>query len=342
MLLPSASRTPHIVGPEHDGWDRYVAAHPKGSIFHTTGMIRVFAATPNFQPLGYAALDADGEILAMIVCVHVQTIPNLPALASRAVQFAEPLCQPTEAGVAALSRVLRRMDTALKTRSLLSEIRCLHAPEVEQQAMLQHGYELLDYINYEMDLGAGEDALWHGMHKRVRQKIRATFRKGVRLQDDRSEAGLQRLYGLLRHSYGRARVPLPSNQLFENAVRLLPAESVRVRTAVYQDRPVASIMSLAYGDRVFSWYGGTERVRGLSPFAAIVWDDIRWASQAGYRHYDFGGAGWPDQDYGPRRFKAGFGGREVRYGRYLLSYSPVRLRLAKLAYRVSQQLGAWS
>ena len=33
----------------------------------------------------------------------------------------------------------------------------------------------------------------------------------------------------------------------------------------------------------------------------------------------------------PRKFKAGFGGREVRYGRYLLTYSKLRLRLAELA-----------
>ena len=105
---------------------------------------------------------------------------------------------------------------------------------------------------------------------------------------------------------------------------------------------MASIISLAFGDRVFSWFGGTVRLRGLSPFACIVWDDIKWSCETGHRYYDFGGAGWPDVDYGPRRFKAHFGGDEVRYGRYTFTYSNVRLKLAELGFSISRRFGVWS
>ena len=176
----------------------------------------------------------------------------------------------------------------------------------------------------------------------MRQKIRSTLRKGVELRDDTSPEGVERLYQLLQSSYSRARVPLLGRDLFEAALQHLPPQSVRIRTAFDGEQALASIISLIYKDRLYSWYGGTLRRPGLSPFACLVWEDIRWGCEQGYGIYDFGGAGWPHEPYGPRKFKANFGGQEVRHGRYLLTYSKLRLRLAELAYGVSRRLGAWS
>ena len=215
-------------------------------------------------------------------------------------------------------------------------------PGAEKEALLANGYEHHDYINYVIDLAPGVDSLWKGLNKKLRQKIRSTHRKGLVIRDDNTIAGIHRLYELLRASYHRARIPLPDRSLFLNALASLPRECVRVRTAFVGQRPVASIISLAFGDRVFSWYGGTVRLQGFSPFACIVWDDIAWACEQGYRYYDFGGAGWPEEDYGPRKFKSQFGGSEMRYGRYTLAYSKMRLRLAEIGFDLSRRLGVWS
>lgn len=130
--------------------------------------------------------------------------------------------------------------------------------------------------------------------------------------------------------------------MFQAVLDYLPTGSVRIRTAFDGEKPVASIISLLHAGRIHSWYGGTLRLAGLPPFACWVWDDICWGGQHGNSIYDFGGAGWPHEDYGPRKFKARFGGSEVRYGRYLSTYSKLRLRLAELAYGFSRRLGAWS
>lgn len=341
-MISAASHRLRIVKSDHEDWNAYVRQHPKGSIFHTSEMIQVIDATQGLRSHAYAAVDDDNNIVALISSCHVKTFNQFSSMSSRAVQFAEPLCDPNATGVAALTNLIAMHDEQMRSRSLLCEVRTLTEPCFEKDALTASGYEHRDYINYVVDTREQTETLWNGVNKRLRQKIRSSVRKGVVVRDDNSVDGIERLHELLRYSYGRSRVPLLGQDFFENAMEYLPPGCVRIRTAFVDDAPVASIISLVFGDRVFSWYGGTLRLGGLSPFACIVWDDIAWGSDNGYAHYDFGGAGWPNQSYGPRKFKANFGGTEVRYGRYVMTYSDLRLKVAEFAYQMSQRLGAWS
>ena len=53
--------------------------------------------------------------------------------------------------------------------------------------------------------------------------------------------------------------------------------------------------------------------------------------EQGFDLFDFGGAGRPDEHYGPREFKAKFGGELVDFGRDVLVHTPMRLRLSRPA-----------
>ena len=331
-----------FVKSDHEDWDRYVCQHPKGAVFHTAAMVRALAATRGIEPYARAAIDAEGRIVALLVSCYVKTLEMFAPVSSRAVQYAEPLCDPNSTGLAALTELIRSHDEFMRSRALLCEVRTICEPGLEKDALLANGYEHRDYVNYVVTLRPDVDGLWKNLDKRLRQKIRGSFRKGIVVRDDNTPDGIARLYGLLQASYRRARIPLPDEALFMNTLVCLPQGSVRVRTAYLDQVPVASIISLVFCDRVFSWFGGTVRLRGLSPFACIVWDDIKWSCENDYRYYDFGGAGWPEIDYGPRRFKAHFGGEEVRYGRYILTYSNVRLKLAEIGFRISRRFGVWS
>jgi len=341
-MISTTSNRFRIVKSDHENWNAYVRKHPKGAIFHTSEMIRVIDATQGLRSHAYAAVDDDDNIVALLASCHVKTLSQFSSISSRAIQFAEPLCDRNATGVAALTRLIEMHDQQMRSRSLLCEVRTVTEPCLEKEALTTCGYEHRDYINYVVDTCEETETLWSGVDKRLRQKIRSSIRKGVVVRDDNSVEGIERLHELLRYSYGRARVPLLGQDLFENALEYLPPGCVRLQTAFFDDVPVASIISLVFGNRVFSWYGGTLRLRGLSPFACIVWNDIAWGSENGYAHYDFGGAGWPHQVYGPRKFKANFGGKQIRYGRYVMTYSDLRLKVAEFAFQVSQRFGAWS
>ena len=56
------------------------------------------------------------------------------------------------------------------------------------------------------------------------------------------------------------------------------------------------------------------------------------------KYYDFGGAGWPDEEYGPRDFKAKFGGDLVCYGRYRRIYAKYTLGVVSSTYELVRQV----
>ncbi|MBX3440258.1 MAG: GNAT family N-acetyltransferase, partial [Planctomycetaceae bacterium] len=151
-------------------------------------------------------------------------------------------------------------------------------------------------------------------------------------------AGIQKMYEFVRTSYDRSRVPLASIELFRRALDILPEDVVQVRLAYHKGTPVAGGITLVFKNTVYAWYGGTTRPPGVAAFDCLTWDEIAWACRNQQSNYDFGGAGWPEEEYGPRHFKAKFGGQLVNYGRYRKVYSGWKLAVAKSSFHVLRSM----
>jgi len=192
-------------------------------------------------------------------------------------------------------------------------------------------------LNFVIDLQGSTDKLWGKLTSSCRANIRRGQKKGVRIEEDASEAGLDGLYGILRRTYERARVPLADSTLFLNAVRILaPLGFFKIFIARCAGTIVGASAVLLYKNVVYEWYWGAERLKSVYTAECVTWDRIAWGQQNGYRWYDFGGAGSPGQAYGVRDFKAKFNGELVNYGRYRKVYSPWRLRLASELYEITR------
>ncbi|RLI52815.1 MAG: GNAT family N-acetyltransferase, partial [Candidatus Thorarchaeota archaeon] len=70
------------------------------------------------------------------------------------------------------------------------------------------------------------------------------------------------------------------------------------------------------------------------PNELLMWHILRWGVENGYRVYDFGGAGKPDEEYGVRDFKAKFGGKLVCYGRNTCEHAPFLLKISQIGYQL--------
>jgi lipid II:glycine glycyltransferase (peptidoglycan interpeptide bridge formation enzyme) len=147
---------------------------------------------------------------------------------------------------------------------------------------------------------------------------------------------LSDFYDLLVKTYRSAKVPLADRSLFEAAFELLiPLKMVRFTIAYVDPYPVAVSIDLLYKDVIFGWFGGMDRsFASFLPTELITWNILKWGSENGFRIYDFGGAGKPDEEYGVRDFKAKFGGELVCFGRNSYIHSPIFLNFSKLAYGI--------
>ena len=319
-------------------WDDYVLHHPKGSIFHTLGMQRVFEKTRQNEPWWQAATNQDGNIIAMLTAVRVETVGGLASrFASRSIWFSEPICDDTEEGKEALRALIEAHDQAMRGQILFCEVRPLFAQSSEFQPLVDCGYQYKDYLNYVVDLKDKAD-LESRVSKSCRKQIRKCAKRGVEIEVVTNYDSIEKMYELVQFSYERSKVPLVDVEIFHNALETLGKEVVEVRLAKLDGSVVAAGITLKFKDVVYAWYGGALRVTGLAPFAALTWHEIESGSNEGFGFYDFGGAGWPDEDYGPRDFKSKFGGELVQYGRYRKIDSAWKLTVATQAFSVVKKI----
>jgi CelD/BcsL family acetyltransferase involved in cellulose biosynthesis len=325
---------------DYDTWNQFVYEHPKGSIFHTPYMVEVFNATRQHEPLALLAIDATGEILALLVAVRVQTLPDpLGSISSRSIWYAEPICRDDDQGLEALIALIEAHDTRMRGQVLFTEIRPIWGSGVERAALEQCGYTYMEYLNFVADLSQPVDQLWNNMAKSCRADIRRSKKRGLQVEEVTSQESVDLLYHFCSMSYEHSKVPLADKSLFTAALNILqPHNMLSIFVAYHEDTPIAADVMLTYKQMVFAWYGGLERVKTVFPVECLTWHEIEWGSQNGYTHYDFGGAGWPDEPYGVRDFKAKFRGELVNYGRYRKVFAPRKLALATRAYELRQSL----
>ena len=271
-------------------WDQFVDNHPKGTVFHTPEMIRVYQAAKGHSPLPLAAVLPDGRITALLVAVRVQTLPDpLGRLSSRSILFAEPLCEDETASIDGLTGLIGRHDSVMRRSVLFTEIRPLFAPGVEHRVLVGCGYQYLDYLNYLVDLTKPRDTLWTELHRSARRAIRTCDRRGFEVCEVVASNAVDQLYPLLQLSYEHSGVPLADRSLFDAAmVELQPRNLIRVFGAFQDGTPTAMDVMLTFKDRIYFWYGGVLCASGISPCSSLRWHEMEWAQDRGYAVCDSG------------------------------------------------------
>jgi lipid II:glycine glycyltransferase (peptidoglycan interpeptide bridge formation enzyme) len=325
-----------------DEWRRFVADHPAGNVFHTPEMFEVFRRSRGHRPELWAAVD-DGHALALLLPVRIALAGGwLSRPTTRAVVYGGVLPALEAEGQQALSLLLQTYAQESARKVLFTELRNVRNSEETLQTLSQCGFVHEHHLNFLIDLQRPAEEILRSIGPRTRKKIRHATRQGaVKVEEVRDARDLAVCYGLLRRTYRAARVPLADRSLFEAAREVLqPKGMARFSLARVGGTPAAVSVELLYKQTMFGWYGGTDRSCGrYYPTELLTWEVLRWGAENGYRLYDFGGAGRPDEAYGVRDFKAKFGGELVDHGRDTWVPSHSLFLLGKMCYALYQRLG---
>lgn len=319
-------------------WREFVLRHPQGNIFHTPEMFQVFSNAKGYQPEMRAALDDDGQVLALLITAQVTLRDGLlRRLTTRSIAYGGTLCKMNEDGKRALAAVLIDHKRTTGRGVLFTELR--HQNDLSEYLPVysQCGFEYQEQLNYLVDLTGSEEEVFGRIGARTRKHIRREQKKGlVVVEQAQHFEQVKLVYNMLVKSYLEAQVPIADISLFEAAFKiLLPLNMVKFWLVRNGDETIASSVELLYKDIVYGWYGGVNRAYShLNPSELLTWEILKWGAQNGYRTYDFGGAGIPNEKYGVRDFKSKFGGQLVCYGRNICTHAPVLLGVSKIGYSV--------
>jgi hypothetical protein len=324
---------------ETDRWDHFIQQHPQGTIFHSRTLVNTFGKHAQFSPLALAAVDSCDEIIGIVVGNRVSTVYNWNyRYGCRAIMYAEPLIAHGPLQHVALSKLLNAYDDVMRPQTVFSEIRPISDCSEFRESLQEAGYVYHSYHNYEMRLDAPIDQIFRRLPHSRRNNLRVNQRRGIVVKEGDLKRDAEVFYQHLKSSYARAGVPFVEKQLFESVANDFPADQYRLTFALLDGRPIASSCHLMFKDRIHWWYAGTEHVNGIAAQASLVWEAMTWGVEHGYGVYDFGGAGWDGEHYGPGVFKSRFGANHIQHGRYRKIYSPWGMKLASLSYQVAQPL----
>lgn len=325
----------------YETWRQFVASHPQGNIFHTPEMFMVWKETKGYAPELWAAV-SDGEIGALWLPVHISLSTGfLKRFSTRSVVFGGILGCKGQLGERGVSELLQHYKHHTRMKSLFTEVRNVSEMNGILPVLSESGFKYEEHLNYLISLQGPVEAVFDRIGSRTRQHIRRGIKRNqVHIEEIHRRNQVFICYDLLRKTYGRANVPLPDISLFHAAFdQLLPLGMVRFALAYVEDEPAAVSVELLYKDTVYGWYGGVDRrFIAMVPNELLIWNVLQWGCEHGYRVYDFGGAGRPDEKYGVRDFKAKFGGELVCYGRNVWVAHPVGLAASRYGYALLRKI----
>ena len=318
-------------------WQEFVDNHPQSQIFHTPEMFRVFARAKGHQPTLWATVGDDERVLALLLPVQVALLNGLfRRFTARAVVYGSVLCAPGAVGQEALAVLLRAYGRRVEGSPLFTELRNLSDMTGIQPILQDNNFVYDDHLNFLIDLQLPVEKIWGNMHSNVRTNVRKARRMGVTVEEVASLDKIPVVYTVLAKVYEHIRVPLAHPSLFEAAFEVLyPRRMIKIFVARAEDVYIGAAIRLIYKDVIYAWYAGA--IRDYASYKAndlLVWHVLEWGAEDGFSYFDFGGAGKPDEDYGPRKFKAKFHGTLVNYGRNTCVHAPTRLEMSKRAYDV--------
>lgn len=312
--------------------DKFVSENPVTSIFQTPDMAEVYKRNKGCKPIILAAINEDtNEILASLLAKKLTRKPGiLESFSTHSTVRGGPIFLDNEYGIKAASLLLSEYNSNWKGNSIYTRIFPLNYIPKLEVSFNENGYERDDWQNFLIYLNTSKESLYKNLIKSRRNNINKAKRYGVEIEELLDIQMVEVFYNLLRETY-KGKFPLEDISNFKAAFDILaPKGMAKFFMAKYKGKYLAGILILLFKGIAYDWYAGSTLDKNdlkVCPNDILAWHAINYAHENGYKLFDFGGGGHPNDNSGFIEFKRQFGGKMVNYGRYSKTHRPTKMWL---------------
>jgi serine/alanine adding enzyme len=193
------------------------------------------------------------------------------------------------------------------------------------------------YLNILVDTTQPSEALFAAVSNSKKRQILASKKSGAIVRPAQTEDEIKQFYIIIRNLYRtRVKKPLIPEEIFYRIFH--DKNSGVVLLAIFQEKVIGGMLCpFQAGVEMCEWYvaGMDQEMKPfyVYPSVLLTWEAIRYASEHGFRQFNFMGAGVAGKQYGTRDFKMQFGGSLVDAPRYFFVHKPFLFMLGRLAIR---------
>jgi len=201
--------------------------------------------------------------------------------------------------------------------------------------LLKHGAvagrPLFTKYSFSIDLTRTDDELFAKLSNKTRYNVNLAVKKGVKIEERTSEAGMQEYLEILAETTKRQGFYAHSPSYFSKMWEALKDSGmIRIFAAVYEGKTLASWIMFVQNKVLYYPYGASRSIhRDVMASNLMLWEMILFGKSVGCTSFDLWGSLGPDPDkkhpwYGFHRFKKGYGGTLVEFvGTYDLVIDPL-------------------
>lgn len=273
-------------------WEAYVAAHPEATFFHRSGWQRVIEHSFG-QDTHYLYVEREGAMRGV-----------LPLAFYRSRLFGRALiangCCMGGAPIASDEASYGALDAA--ATALMDELGAEYL-EYRRPVHRHADWKAKDslYATFERDIAADEEANLKQIPRKQRAVVRKALDAGL---TDEEDAGIDRFFPLYAESVRNLGTPVFAKTYFRTLLEVF-GDDCGILTVSHGGRPVSSVLSFTFRDRIMPYYVGASReARALGSTDLLYWRLMRRAAQRGCGVFDFGRS---KVGTGPYHFKKNWG-----------------------------------
>jgi hypothetical protein len=344
-------------------WDNFVASHPEGQIYFTTGWLKIIQQESGEKLIRLACVDDEENILGVMPLVTTKGFPLGMGGVTAAARLSSlprtpiggPLSVTDEINTLLLDEAIKLLDKypgkILQVKSFSDKLNDSQEELVCVPWRESYILEIPEDKNKEIRFGDSKN------HTKIKTGINKSKNSGVRLEISTDINDLKEWYLLFLDTMRIHSTPARSLWFFQSLWKqFYNSGKMKLYKSIYNNKMIAgSILFYFNGKIIYAFNGSNRDFLTLRPNDLIHWQAIADAQQCGYRTYDFGEVS--KNDAGLAAYKKKWGTKIIQIYHY---YFPEQISLygneidiksvhgwkqkivEKMPLNVSAMLGKWT
>lgn len=287
-------------------WERFVAAHPRGSIYHSAKWASLIEDVFGHETRYWLARDPSGQLAGVLPLVR------LKSRLFGDYQVSMPYFN--YGGALGLSEEIEaQLMQAAAEQAAADGSRHIEFRDCQRRDGDWPARE--DKVVMQLDLPADAEALWKAVGSKLRAQIRRPAKEGAEAVHGGAEL-LDEFYRVFSRNMRDLGTPVYPRRFFAAIIETFPNQ-VTLVVVRFRGEAVAAGFLLGQGDRVeIPWASSIKEHNRLGVNMLLYWHALKTCIERGFKTFDFGRS---SVDSGTYRFKKQWGAQAVQlYWHYWL------------------------